>query len=179
MSFISESNIPIDQDPPQPTVAESEARVAAEFLKQGTQPPDLPSKALPDTSWIWHGYIGPGKLTLLTSQWKSGKTTLVSVLLARMVNGGILAGLPVKAGRAAMISEESAGEWDARCRKLRIGTDRHLNFYCRPFANRPTMVEWRGMIQGLLDLRRRDGLDLVVIDPIAVFLPVPSENVAR
>jgi hypothetical protein len=32
--------------------------------------------------WLWQGYLIPGAVTLLTSQWKSGKTTLVSVLLA-------------------------------------------------------------------------------------------------
>jgi hypothetical protein len=31
---------------------------------------------------------GPGKVTLLTSQWKAGKTTLLSVLLARLKQGG-------------------------------------------------------------------------------------------
>src|SRR5207249_5540967 len=33
--------------------------------------------------WLWHGLLGPGKLTLLTSLWKSGKTTLLAHLLAR------------------------------------------------------------------------------------------------
>src|ERR1700719_1097923 len=58
-------------------------------------------------AWLWHGYLGPGRVTLLTSQWKSGKTTLVSLLLARMQQGGQLAGLPVSAGKAFVISEES------------------------------------------------------------------------
>ena len=39
-------------------------------------------------AWLWNGYVAPGKVTLLTSQWKSGKTTLVAVLLARMGRGG-------------------------------------------------------------------------------------------
>jgi hypothetical protein len=33
--------------------------------------------------WLWHGYLLPGSVTLLTSVWKAGKTTLLSVLLAR------------------------------------------------------------------------------------------------
>lgn len=47
------------------------------------------------THWLWHGYLARGALTLLTSQWKSGKTTLVSLLLARMQTGGDLAGAPL------------------------------------------------------------------------------------
>jgi len=49
--------------------------------------------------WVWQGYLAPGSITLLTSQWKAGKTTLLSVLLARMGDGGTLAGLPVRKGR--------------------------------------------------------------------------------
>jgi hypothetical protein len=37
-----------------------------------------------ETEWLWHGYLAPGCVTLLTSLWKSGKSTLVAVLLAKM-----------------------------------------------------------------------------------------------
>src|SRR4029077_9289875 len=66
--------------------------------------------------------------------------------------------------------------WDKRCRKLGIGDQ--LSLFCRPFAARPTMAQWRELIAGMLVLRRQEGLDLVVIDPLAVFLPAPSENAA-
>src|SRR5713226_3949214 len=42
-------------------------------------------EALP---WLRQGYLARGQVALLTSLWKSGKTTLVSVLLARLQNGG-------------------------------------------------------------------------------------------
>jgi len=45
-------------------------------------------------AWLWHGYLGPGMITAFTSQGKSGKTTLASILLARLAQGGELAGLP-------------------------------------------------------------------------------------
>src|SRR4051794_38506230 len=63
----------------------------------------------PGTAWLWHGYLAGGSITLLTSQWNTGKTTLLSVLLARMVTGGTLAGLPVRAGHVAVVSEEDEG----------------------------------------------------------------------
>ena len=35
------------------------------------------------TAWLWEGYLAPGNVTLLTSLSKSGKTTLLSVLLLK------------------------------------------------------------------------------------------------
>jgi hypothetical protein len=30
----------------------------------------------PRVDWLWDGYLARGSVTLLTSQWKTGKTTL-------------------------------------------------------------------------------------------------------
>ncbi len=61
--------------------------------------------------WLWRGYLAPGQLTLPTSLWKSGKTTLLSILLARLKDGGELLGLPVRPARALVVSEESPVLW--------------------------------------------------------------------
>ena len=53
---------------------------------------DLRSTGKGERDWLWQGYLAPAMTTLLTSQWKSGKTTLVSVLLARLERGGQLLG---------------------------------------------------------------------------------------
>src|SRR5262249_53074815 len=89
-------------------------------------PPVLWLKALRQAAqtkmpWLWHGYLAPGNITLLTSQWKSGKTTLVSVLLNRFKEGGELAGLPLAAGKAVVVSEEPAARWNLRSQKLAFG----------------------------------------------------------
>jgi len=57
-------------------------------------------------------------VTLLTSLWKAGKTTLVSVLLARLKTGGALGDLPLAAGRAVVVSEESPEQWALRTGRL-------------------------------------------------------------
>src|SRR5205823_3559977 len=67
---------------------------------------DLTAAATGGTAWLWHGYLAAGYLTLLTSRWKAGKTTLVSVLLQRLRTGADLAGLPVSAAGAVVVSEE-------------------------------------------------------------------------
>jgi hypothetical protein len=42
--------------------------------------------------WLWEGYLAPGALTLLTSLWKSGKTTLVLyVQFVRVWSNGLVA----------------------------------------------------------------------------------------
>jgi AAA domain len=51
---------------------------------------DLRKGAGVQTRWLWHGYVAAGNVTLLTSQWKAGKTTLVSALLHQTKTGGEL-----------------------------------------------------------------------------------------
>ena len=41
---------------------------------------------------LWHGLLARGNLTRLTGLWKTGKTTLLSLLLSRRKQGGSLAG---------------------------------------------------------------------------------------
>src|SRR5713226_7382312 len=67
-----------------------EGAIVAEILKQRLSPEELAQAASHAGSWLWYGYLAAGKITLLTSQWKSGKTTLISILLARMAQGGEL-----------------------------------------------------------------------------------------
>jgi hypothetical protein len=150
--------------------------VAAEVLGQRLRRWELGQAKRPADFWLWHGYLARGKTSLLTSQWKTGKTTLISVLLARLEKGGELAGLAVTPGRAAVISEETPDNWDDRCARLQMGD--HVSFFCRPFRAKPTLAQWHGLMEAMLALQRTEGLDLVVIDPLAVFLPGSNENFA-
>src|SRR5262245_31348988 len=126
--------------------------------------------------WLWEGYVARGNVTLLTSQWKSGKTTLVSVLLARMGTGGGLGGQAVRPGRAIVVSEEDPSLWVARDTYLDIGP--HVELTNQPFDGRPTEADWSALVDYLCDRRRQAGIDLVVIDSLAGFLP-GSENDAK
>jgi hypothetical protein len=120
--------------------------------------------------------LAAGSVTLLTSQWKSGKTTLVAVLLARLKAGGSLAGLSVTPAKAAVVSEEDSRLWYARHLKLSFAD--HLCLFCQPFPGRPSVEDWSALIEHLLGLRRQHGLDLLVIDTLAYFLPTRGENLA-
>jgi hypothetical protein len=126
--------------------------------------------------WLWQGYLAAGKTTVLTSQWKAGKTTLVSLLLSRLRRGGMLADLPVTPGAAVIVTEESTSDWDARCRHL--GIDDGHRFLCRPFKRRPSLTEWLALIDAIATLNQREGVSLAVIDTLAHFLPGNIENTA-
>jgi hypothetical protein len=135
---------------------------------------DLRRSARVRPDWLWHGYLAAGAMTLLTSQWKTGKTTLLSLLLDRMKSGGELVGEPVKPGKAVIVSEEPADLWVERSQRYRF--TRHVCWFCRPFAGRPTHAQWQSLIDSLLDVHRQAGISLVAIDPLAAFFPAGCEN---
>jgi hypothetical protein len=136
---------------------------------------ELESSGAAPVDWLWEGYLAPRNVTLLTSQWKSGKTTLVAVLLSRLRQGGTFAGQPLRPGKALVVSEESADLWLARRKKLGFGD---VRFLCRPFRGRPTAPQWQALIDHIAALHARQPRDLVVIDSLAYFFPGRTENVA-
>src|SRR5262245_5820867 len=124
--------------------------------------------------WLWRGYLRPGAVTLLTSLWKSGKTTLLSVLLSRLKTGGELAGLPVRAGRAVVVSEEAPELWWERGRNLTL--DGHVRWLCRPFKGKPTEEQWHDLIDQVSRMHDAQPVDLLAIDPLASLAPLRTEN---
>jgi hypothetical protein len=136
--------------------------------------PDLHRTAAADIAWLWHGYLAPGNVTLLTSQWKAGKTTLVSILLHHMKSGGHVAGLPVAPAKVLVLSEESPEHWLQRSRNFDYTS--HVAWFCRPFAGKPTPQQWLQFLDHIFTLHQHLGLQLLVIDPLATFLPGRDEN---
>src|SRR5438093_11610638 len=92
------------------------------FTIQPLRPSELANTAQPGLSWLWQGYLAPGKVTALISPPKSGKTTLLSHLLARLAvaQGAQLAGLGVAPGRAIVVPEEAAPDCHVPCRQLAL-----------------------------------------------------------
>src|SRR5947209_4143361 len=75
----------------------------------------------PAIDWLWQGYLARGSLTLLTSLWKAGKTTLLTGLLQRLGSGGDFLGQACVPARALVVSEESREHWAERLRTMPIG----------------------------------------------------------
>src|SRR5688572_19719856 len=84
---------------------------------------DLEQLPATQRDWIWPGYLARGAVTLLTSQWKAGKTTLLSLLLARLKGGGEVGGLTVQPARAVVVTEEPLDLWRERHERLQFARD--------------------------------------------------------
>jgi hypothetical protein len=123
--------------------------------------------------WLWRGYLAAGQLTLLTSLWKTGKTTLLSVLLARLKEGGELLGQPVRPARALVVSEENLVLWRMRHERLPMGD--HVQVVCQPFVAKPSDADWRALVEQSADLLGSEGGRLLVIDTVATLMPAGVE----
>jgi hypothetical protein len=134
--------------------------------------------ATPETpiiSWLWDGYLAPGKITLLTSQRRTGKTTLVTGLLGCLGHGEPFLGRILSAGQALIVSEDSRGRWAERVRSRPVGG--RMLLIANPFVvRRPTFDEWNALIAEACQIRRDDQLDLFIIDSMVRLLPPGWES---
>ena len=128
--------------------------------------------AAASVEWLWNGFLMPGDIALLTSQWKTGKTTLLSGLLRHLADGKPFLGRATRPARAFVVSEESHAQWGERLRLTPIGP--HVELLARPFRGRPTPDEWELLIDRAIGAKT----ELFVVDPIASFLPGRSESEA-
>jgi AAA domain len=126
------------------------------------------------TDWLWNGYLARQNITLLTSQWKTGKTTLVAGLIQTMANDGTFLGRSCRAGKVLVVSEEADFHWAARQRFFSFGG--HAQLMCRPFRARPTPEEWQQVCTFAEDRAIQGELDLLVVDPLVMFVPGNSES---
>jgi hypothetical protein len=126
------------------------------------------------TDWPWEGFLAAGEITLLTSQWKAGKTTLLSIFLARLDCGGSLLGRPVRATKAIVVSEEAQLPWRQRHQRLHFGQS--LRLMSRPFHGKPSFSEWDEFVDRLAALGADDGYGIVVIDTLGNLFPRGVEH---
>jgi hypothetical protein len=127
-----------------------------------------------EMTWLWRGYLAPGQLTLLTSLWKSGKTTLLALLLARLQDDGELLGLPVRPAKALVLSEESTALWQRRRQRLVFGA--HTDLISQPFAGKPSDADWRALIDHAGNVLGTAGGRLLVIDTVSTLMPSGVET---
>jgi hypothetical protein len=122
--------------------------------------------------WIWEGLVAEETVTLLSAPEKTGKTTLLSLLLDRRREGGQLLGRTVRPGRTILCSEENDRLWALRQPPLNFGPQLE---YHRPLGGNPSPRRWRRYIDHLLGLAE-DSFDLLVIDTVTSFLPAAQNN---
>src|SRR4051812_20401770 len=98
--------------------------------------------------WQWHGLLAGGNVTLLTGMHKCGKTTMLSLLLARRRHGGTLAGLAVQPGKTVVVSEEDPALWAERSRRYDFGGT--VCLVARPFLTVPRPDQWQALLGRVL-----------------------------
>jgi hypothetical protein len=130
--------------------------------------------------WIWEGMIAENAISLLSAPEKTGKTTLLSLLLDRRRQGGQLLGTTVWPGRTILCSEEHDQLWVLRQPPLDFGPQ--LEFH-HPMGS-PTRAAWRRFIDHLLELPDDDDsgapyFNPLVIDTAMSFLPAALNNPRR
>jgi len=80
----------------------------------------------------------------------------------------------VKPARVLFVSEESKATWADRVRRMPLGE--HCRLLARPFPRRPTPRQWDELVELAMELQASGNLDLLVIDPLARFLPGASDG---
>jgi AAA domain len=156
--------------PPEPETGRGmlTASGVALYRRSGLQTP------VSSLAWLWEGYLSPGSVTLLTGQWKAGKTTLLANLLGRLGSGGTLAGQPVRAGTAVVLSEEASGPWLRRMEQYGIGDA--VTFAFDFHVRRSDRMSWERLMEDLLSLYYQRPMDLLVLDTIGSMLPPGAEG---
>lgn len=148
-----------------------QAELTHSFFDKGVD--DMRARTRGIDDWLWRGMLAPRQITLLTAMWKTGKTTFIAGLLARLKAGGDYCGLKVRPGRALVVSEEEEKLWLSRAQKLDLS---HVRFLCKPFRGRPTVDEWEALLTHIETMHQLESLDLVIIDTLSSFTPYRGEN---
>ncbi len=122
--------------------------------------------------WIWRTLIAEEAITLLSGAAKSGKSTLLAMLLDRRREGGLLLGEPVRPGLTVVVSEEPQSLWARRQQRFDFGPN---VYFCHPLGDIPRPGRWRRFIDHLLEIHEEREFDLLVVDTLSSFLPA-AEN---
>ncbi|MBI3408524.1 MAG: AAA family ATPase [Planctomycetes bacterium] len=158
---------------PNPEAPNPEARTPTR-VAQTYWDPEITTTQESAADWILPGFIAGRNMTLLTSMWKAGKTTLLAHLLSRRHGGKTLFGLPVSPGKTVVISEEPRSLWADRCRRFEFGG--RLCLIPQPFPHLPTAEEWRNLMTQVGQLRAAHDIDLLVVDSVTHFLRAESAS---
>ncbi len=105
--------------------------MVAQQFRTGAWGRNLGANLVTPADWILPGYFAQGRVTMLTSLWKSGKTTLISLLLARR---------GISAADAGSVGYDSASEpvaTDANCVGNDAVADAASVGSCAQLAGRP------------------------------------------
>ncbi len=127
-----------------------------------------------EAKWLWYGYLSCGGITLLSSLWKAGKTTLQGHMLKAFGTGGFFCGTAIRAARILYVTEEHESIWAER--RDDVGLGDWIEVLIRPFAGKPDQKRWMEFLAYLQEIVPEKKYDLVVFDTLSALWPVKDEN---
>ncbi|HMS23161.1 MAG TPA: bifunctional DNA primase/polymerase [Candidatus Levybacteria bacterium] len=132
------------------------------------------SKEQTPVEWIWEGFLAEGQTTIISSLWKTGKTTLICWLLKNISDQEQFLGKDTKNINVLIISEESEALWASRKEEYQLGTNIWLS--CRPLNRKTNTQQWIQFISKTAEFCVENQIGLVIVDTLATFWPVRDEN---
>jgi hypothetical protein len=154
------------------------AAARAEAQTAGIEPLDLDdllAGPVPETSWLWRGWLARGDLALVVADPKVGKSLTALGLAAATRLGLPFLGDRCERGRVGVFDYENPlEEVQKRLHAFGIGPHDHegIVYFHMPLLDLATMEA----AQLLEDLIRRHELDLVVLDSVRRAAPGLDEN---
>jgi hypothetical protein len=124
--------------------------------------------------WLWEGFLAKGQSTIISSLWKTGKTTLICWLLKNIGENEQFLGKDTKNVNVLIISEESQAIWANRKEEYQLGINIWLS--CRPLNRKTNTQQWIQFISKTVEFCVKNKIELVIIDTLATFWPVRDEN---
>jgi hypothetical protein len=141
---------------------------------------------IPKPTWVVDKFLMAENVTVLTSLWKNGKSTLIADLIRCLCRGEPFLGLPCRASRVHLISEERFGLWHDRIgawslgQRLRIWQQPQLNFASGPGSLQHFFEDVSDEFYRTQNRRPDDGLQslpkVVIVDPLSAILAPGTEN---
>ncbi len=125
--------------------------------------------------WLWEGYIARGYITLLSSIWKAGKSTMVAYVLKHMDGQHQeFVGLRTRPAKVLVVSEEVVRHWITRRDELELGD--YVSLISKPFLQKPNKAAWESLCKHLGAEVALHQYDFVVFDTLPNLWAVKNEN---
>lgn len=129
--------------------------------------------AEPDPEWVIEKYAARGAITLLNGFWKAGKTTLISLWLKAMSEGGEMI-TKVAKGRVLVVTEETGNIWVGRKNALPLGD--HVEVVFARWMRKPSLEQWLSFVEKIKEICDKNAFDLVIFDPFMRISCCRDEN---
>jgi len=132
---------------------------------------ELRERTPAEPTWLWHGYLATGSVTLLAGKPKAGKSTLAIAVSAAMATGATsFLGRDMRPGAVVYVSEEGA---PTLMHKLPAG-DAGMHLLTRDGAwPKP---EWPALVNAAVEHSQKVGARLLVIDTAPFWTAMPAEG---